>query len=114
VSGPWLISCAFRSAPASRGRASPHKTKVHQTKVHYPAELSGLMCGMIATSHVENRAVAQMRMTPSEKTSEASGVRERDLFSLREAIPFWFAISSPLTGLILGLLGAWVVTWLTS
>ncbi len=33
---------------------------------------------------------------------------------LREAIPLWFALSSPLTGLILGLLGAWFVTWLTS
>jgi hypothetical protein len=69
---------------------------------------------MIASSHVENRAVAQMRMTPGEKTSGSSGMRERDLFSLPEAIPFWFAISSPLTGLILGFLGAWLVTWLTS
>jgi hypothetical protein len=33
---------------------------------------------------------------------------------LREAIPLWFAISSPLTGLLLGLLGAWFFTWLTS
>jgi len=31
-----------------------------------------------------------------------------------EAIPFWFAISSPLTGLIIGLLGAWFFSWLTS
>jgi hypothetical protein len=67
---------------------------------------------MIATSHIENRAAAQMRITPSEKTSGPSGTR--DLFSLREAIPFWFAISSPLTGLLLGFLGAWLVTWLTS
>ena len=69
---------------------------------------------MKATSHIENRAVAQMRMTPSEKTSGPSGMRGLDLFSLREAIPFWFAISSPLTGLIVGFLGAWLVTWLTS
>jgi FixJ family two-component response regulator len=27
------------------------------------------MCGMIATSHIENGAVAQMRITPSEKPS---------------------------------------------
>jgi len=72
------------------------------------------MCGTIATSYIENRAVEQLRMTPSEKTFGPLGVRERDLFSLREAIPFWFAISSPLTGLILGFLGAWLVTWLTS
>jgi hypothetical protein len=32
---------------------------------------------------------------------------------LREAIPLWFAISSPLIGLIIGFLGAWFVTWLT-
>jgi hypothetical protein len=41
---------------------------------------------MIATSHIENRAVAQMRMTPSKKTSEPSGMRGLDLFSLREPI----------------------------
>jgi hypothetical protein len=41
-------------------------------------------------------------------------LRKRDWLSLREAIPLWFAISSPLTGLILGLLGAWFFTWLTS
>jgi hypothetical protein len=41
-------------------------------------------------------------------------LRRRDSFSLREAIPLWFAISSPLTGLLLGLLGAWFFTWLTS
>jgi hypothetical protein len=40
--------------------------------------------------------------------------RRRDSLHLREAIPLWFAISSPLTGLILGLLGAWFFTWLTS
>ena len=55
-----------------------------------------------------------MRVTPSEEPSGPSSMRELDLFSLREAIAFWFAISSPLTGLIVGLLGAWLVTWLTS
>jgi len=59
---------------------------------------------MKATSHIENRAVAQMRMTPSEKTSGPSGMRGLDLFSLREAIPFWFAISSPLLGILLAIL----------
>jgi len=34
--------------------------------------------------------------------------------SLREAISFWFAISSPLIGVIIGLLGAWFVALLTS
>ena len=41
-------------------------------------------------------------------------LRRRVPLQLREAIPLWFALSSPLTGLILGLLGAWFVTWLTS
>jgi hypothetical protein len=66
---------------------------------------------MIAPSHI---AVAQMRMNPSKKTSGPSIMRELDFSSLGEAIAFWFAISSPLTGLILGFLGAWLVTWLTS
>jgi hypothetical protein len=38
----------------------------------------------------------------------------RDSHPLSEAIPFWFAVSSPLIGLAIGFLGAWAVTWLTS
>lgn len=41
-------------------------------------------------------------------------IQRPDLPSLGEAISVWFAISSPLTGLVLGLLGAWFFTWLTS
>jgi len=41
-------------------------------------------------------------------------LRRADSLPLSEAIPFWFAISSPLIGLVLGFLGAWFVTWLTS
>jgi hypothetical protein len=33
---------------------------------------------------------------------------------LREVIPFWFAVSSPLLGAFLGLLGAWFVAWLSA
>ena len=31
---------------------------------------------------------------------------------LKDVIPFWFAVSSPLLGMLLGLLGAWFVAWL--
>jgi hypothetical protein len=41
-------------------------------------------------------------------------LRRRDSLPLREAIPLWFAISSPLIGVIIGFLGAWFVTWLTT
>lgn len=41
-----------------------------------------------------------------------SQMRTRDVLPLREAIPLWFAISSPLIGLIVAFLGAWLVTWL--
>jgi hypothetical protein len=47
-------------------------------------------------------------------TSEFSGIRGLDLSTLREAIPFWFVISSPLIGVILGFLGAWLVAWLAA
>ena len=33
---------------------------------------------------------------------------------LKEVIPFWFAVSSPLLGMLLGLLGAWFVAWLSA
>jgi hypothetical protein len=40
--------------------------------------------------------------------------RRRTSVPLSEAIPFWFAVSSPLIGLGLGVFGAWFVTLLTS
>lgn len=43
-----------------------------------------------------------------------SRLRRRDVLPLREAIPLWFAVSSPLIGVVVGFLGAWFVTWLTS
>jgi hypothetical protein len=33
---------------------------------------------------------------------------------VREVIPFWFAVSSPLLAMLLGLLGAWFVVWLSA
>jgi hypothetical protein len=38
----------------------------------------------------------------------------RDAIQLREVIPFWFAVSSPMIGVVMGLLGAWFVTWLSA
>ena len=35
---------------------------------------------------------------------------EEEAIPLKELIPFWFAVSSPLLGILLGLLGAWFVT----
>ncbi|PYL57937.1 MAG: hypothetical protein DMF31_09935 [Verrucomicrobia bacterium] len=40
--------------------------------------------------------------------------RRRDSFRLGETIPFWFAVSSPLIGLVVGVGGAWLFSWLTS
>ena len=39
---------------------------------------------------------------------------EEEAISLKELIPFWFAVSSPLVGILLGLLGAWCLTWLSA
>jgi hypothetical protein len=36
---------------------------------------------------------------------------EAETIPLREVAPFWFAVSSPLLGALLGLLGAWFVAW---
>ena len=33
---------------------------------------------------------------------------------LKEVIPFWFAVSSSPLGVLLGLLGAWFVAWLSA
>jgi len=37
----------------------------------------------------------------------------RNAIPLRHTIPFWFAVSSPLIGVLMGLLGAWFVTWIS-
>jgi len=39
---------------------------------------------------------------------------EGETIPLKEVIPFWFAVSSPLLGMLLGLLGAWFVTWVST
>jgi hypothetical protein len=54
------------------------------------------------------------RATLSPAASARSRTQRRNLLPLREAIPLLFAMSSPLIGIILGFLGAWFVTWLTS
>ena len=37
---------------------------------------------------------------------------EGETIPLKDVIPFWFAVSSPLLGVLLGLLGARFVAWL--
>jgi len=37
----------------------------------------------------------------------------RNAIPLKQTILFWFAVSSPLIGLLMGLLGAWFVTWIS-
>ena len=39
--------------------------------------------------------------------------QRREPLSLREIIPFWFAVSSPLIGAVLGVGGVWLLSWLT-
>jgi hypothetical protein len=36
-----------------------------------------------------------------------------DAIAFRETIPFWFAMLSPLIGVLMGLLGAWFVAWIS-
>ena len=47
-------------------------------------------------------------MKPIVQTANVEG----EAIPLREVIPFWFAVSSPLLGALLGLLGAWFVALL--
>jgi hypothetical protein len=41
-------------------------------------------------------------------------IKRREWLSWRETLPLWFAISSPLIGIVIGFLGAWFVSWLTN
>jgi hypothetical protein len=47
-------------------------------------------------------------MEPIVQTANA----EEAAIPLKEVIPFWFAVFSPLLGALLGLLGSWFVAWL--
>ena len=48
------------------------------------------------------------------KTILRSANVARETIPLREVIPFWFAVSSPLLGVLLGLMGAWFVISLSA
>ena len=65
-------------------------------------------------SHSLGQLLPQEASGHSTISSTPWHIRRRDSLPLREAIPLWFAISSPLIGVIFGFLGAWFVTWLTS
>jgi hypothetical protein len=43
-----------------------------------------------------------------------TGNIEEETTPLKELIPFWFAVSSPVLGILLGLFGAWFVTLLSA
>jgi hypothetical protein len=82
------------------------------------------LAGMESSSTLEAMKVIRSlnQLVPDEAPGHSTNriartpwhIRRRDSLPLREAIPLWFAISSPLIGLIIGFLGAWFVTWLTS
>ena len=68
---------------------------------------------------INNSIHAQSQADPnntlkSMKAIVQIGNVEEEAISLKELIPFWFAVSSPLVGILLGLLGAWCVTWLSA
>ena len=63
---------------------------------------------------VESRSGRTGRATLFTVTSAPSRIRSRDSLALGEAIPLWFAVLGPLIGLIIGFLGAWLFSSLTS
>ena len=47
------------------------------------------------------------------RNDRKSEIQRTDLSALGEALSLWFAIASPSTRLMIGVLGAWFFTWLT-
>jgi len=69
------------------------------------------------TQKSNTRAIAAAKSNnklKSMKTIFETAIVAPEAIPLREVIPFWFAVSSPLIGVIMGLLGAWFVTWLSA
>ena len=71
----------------------------------------------MAARKSNTRAIAAAKSNnnlKSMKTIFETAIVAREAIPLRDVIPFWFAVSSPLIGTIMGLLGAWFVTWLSA
>ena len=69
------------------------------------------------TQKSNTRAIAAAKSNnklKSMKTIFETAIVAPEAIPLREVIPLWFAVSSPLIGAIMGLLGAWFVTWLSA
>jgi hypothetical protein len=109
----------FRQIRQSLERGSIEQLFGSITKSHTRA-----LAAMGSSSRLESmKAIHSLnRLLPQEASGHSTTpapstrwhIRRRDSLPLREAIPLWFAISSPLIGLIIGFLGAWFVNWLTS
>ena len=65
-------------------------------------------------THAQSRGAESKNKVNGMKTIVQTANLARGTISLREMIPFWFAVSSPLLGVLLGLMGAWFVTWLSA
>jgi hypothetical protein len=73
----------------------------------------GKRCAIINDpTHAPSPADANNRLEYMKAIVQTANVEEETI-SLKELVPFWFAVSSPLVGMLLGLLGAWFVTWLS-
>src|SRR5437867_3533186 len=78
-------------------------------------ESSSSVEGMKATHSLD-------RLVPQEASGQSTvqikdahwHLRRRDSLPLSAASPLWLGVSTPLISLIIGFLGAWFVTWLTS
>jgi hypothetical protein len=66
------------------------------------------------TTHCLNRTELAKRFDAGDPQPLPTTTPKRNSVSLSETAPFWFAVASPLIGLLIGFLGAWFVTWLTS
>ena len=63
-------------------------------------------------THAQSPADPNNRLEYMKAIVQTANVEEETIL-LKELIPFWFAVSSPLLGMLLGLLGAWFIAWLT-
>jgi hypothetical protein len=68
---------------------------------------------------IKNPMHAQSRTDPNNTLEAMKAIVqtaniEEETILLKELIAFWFTVSSPLVGILLGLLGAWFVTWLSA
>jgi hypothetical protein len=108
-----VTSCRLTKR-AERGTRSPQVEELPTGSLSAERAVIGSEVAIENHAHAQSQTAESNNKLNGMKTIFETAAVARQPLPLREAIPFWFALSSPLIGVLMGLLGAWFVTWLSA